>query len=257
MWQKEALGLKTSEVAARLGVDPRTVRRITRKFKLTGCLTKKHPVRSHPLRKLSSPVQFNIANPILQRQGIYLHEIQHQILQDHGEQISASSICRFLQKSGFTRQKLKIAASQRDDLVRANFVSEVSMYNPEMLIFLDESGSDRRNCIRRYGYSVRGRPLVSHKFLSRGIRVNSIAFLSVFGMLDCKTVKHTVDGNTFYKFVQSALLPNLMPFDGYNPHSIVIMDNFDSPCSRDKGNDRRDRSTTSLLTSLLSGLQSH
>ena len=106
-----------------------------------------------------------------------------------------------LQKSGFTRQKLKIAASQRDDLVRANFVSEVSMYNPEMLIFLDESGSDRRNCIRRYGYSVRGRPLVSHKFLSRGIRVNSIAFLSVFRMLDCKTIKHTVDGNTFYKFV--------------------------------------------------------
>ena len=143
--QKEALGLKTSEVAARLGVDPRTVRRITRKFKLTGCITKKHPVRSHPLRKLSSPVQFNIANLILQRQGIYLHEIQHQILQDHGEQISASSICRFLQKSGFTRQKLKIAASQRDDLVRANFASEVSMYNPEMLIFLDESGSDRRN----------------------------------------------------------------------------------------------------------------
>ena len=105
VWQKEALGLKTSEVAARLGVDPRTVRRITRKFKLTGCITKKHPVCSHPLRKLSSPVQFNIANLILQRQGIYLHEIQHQILQDHGEQISASSICRFLQKSGFTRQK--------------------------------------------------------------------------------------------------------------------------------------------------------
>ena len=92
MWQKEALGLKTSEVAARLGVDPRTVRRITRKFKLTGCITKKHPVRSNPLRKLSSSVQFNIANLILQQQGIYLHEIQHQILQDHGEQISASSI---------------------------------------------------------------------------------------------------------------------------------------------------------------------
>jgi hypothetical protein len=68
------------------------------------------------------------------------------------------------------------------------------MYNPEMLMFSDESGSDRRNYIRHYSYSVRGKPLISHK---RGVRVNFIAFLSVFGMLDCKTVKHTVDGNPF------------------------------------------------------------
>ena len=34
------------------------------------------------------------------------------------------------------------------------------------MILLDETGSDRRNSIQRDGYSVRGRPLVSHKFLS-------------------------------------------------------------------------------------------
>lgn len=175
------------------------------------------------MRKLSSPVQFSTANFILQCPGIYLHEVQHHILQHHGEHISESSICRFLQSAGFTRQKLKIAASQRDDLTRANFAAEVSVYNRDMFIFLDETGSDRQNSIRRHGYSFRGSPLVSHKFLSRGIR--SIAFLSVCGMLDCKTYKHTVDGETFCKFVQSALLPHLMPFNGYNPHSIVIMDN--------------------------------
>jgi transposase len=64
VWQKEALGLKTPEIAARLGVDPTTVRRIIRR---TGHITKKkYPARSHPLRKLSSPVQFNIASLILQ-----------------------------------------------------------------------------------------------------------------------------------------------------------------------------------------------
>ena len=226
IWQKEALGLSSSEVATRLGVDPTTVRRIIRKFKRTGNVGKeKYPVRLHPLRKLSLPIQFCIADLVLQRPGIYINELQHHILQHHGEQISSSTICRFLHSAGFTRQRLRIAASQRDDVARANFAAEVSMYKPEMLIFLDKTGSDRRNCIRREGYSIRGRPLVSRKFLSRGTRINSIAFISVCGVLDCKTYKHTVDGETFYNFVQSSLLPHLMPFDGHNPHSVVIMDN--------------------------------
>ena len=122
-------------------------------------------------------------------------------------------------------QNLKIAASQRDDLVRANFISEVSIYNQDMFIFLDETGSDRCNSVRCYGYCPRGKPLVSRLFLRRGVRINSITFLSVSGVLDCKTYKHTINKETFYNFVQSSLLPHLMPFDGYNLHSIVVMDN--------------------------------
>ncbi len=94
-----------------------------------------------------------------------------------------------------------------------------------MLIFLDETGSDRRDCMRKYGYSLRGKPLVSHRLLIRGQRISAIAFMSMNGMLDCKTVNHSVNGDVFYDFVQSTLLPHLMPFDGKNPHSVVILDN--------------------------------
>ena len=38
-------------------------------------------------------------------------------------------------------------------------------------------------------------------------------------------MKGTTDGDSFYHFVQTCLLPHLMPFDGINPHSIVVMDN--------------------------------
>ncbi len=40
-----------------------------------------------------------------------------------------------------------------------------------------------------------------------------------------KIVKETSDGDTFYSFVQSNLIPHLMPFNGVNPHSVVVMDN--------------------------------
>ena len=32
-------------------------------------------------------------------------------------------------------------------------------------------------------------------------------------------------GDAFYNFVQTNLLPHLMPFNGTNPHSVVILDN--------------------------------
>ena len=49
--------------------------------------------------------------------------------------------------------------------------------------------------------------------------------MSMNGMLDCKTVKHSVNGETFYDFIQTALLPHLRTFNGTNPHSVVKMDN--------------------------------
>ena len=61
--------------------------------------------------------------------------------------------------------------------------------------------------------------------LVRGERVSAIACISVSGLLDVMTVKGTTDGDDFYKFVQEYLLPHLMPFNGINPQSVVILDN--------------------------------
>ena len=124
VWQKEAFSLTSSEVAICLGLDPTTVHRIIREFRRTGNVTKKK-YRSHPLRKLSSPIQFSIISFVLQCPGIYIHEVQHQILQHHEKDISGSTICRFLHDAGFTKQRLRIAASQRDDLTSVNFIAEV------------------------------------------------------------------------------------------------------------------------------------
>ena len=63
------------------------------------------------------------------------------------------------------------------------------------------------------------------ELLVRGERISAIAFMSMSGVLDCKTVKHSVNGETFYQCMQTAVLPHLMTFNGINPHSVLIMDN--------------------------------
>ena len=35
-------------------------------------------------------------------------------------------------------------------------MAQVSLYDPSMLVWLDESGCDSRNTIRKYAYSMRG-----------------------------------------------------------------------------------------------------
>ena len=59
----------------------------------------------------------------------------------------------------------------------------------------------------------------------RGKRYSAIGILSTEGVEDVYITDGTVDGDKFLEFVRQNLLPLLMPFNGQNPNSIVILDN--------------------------------
>ena len=104
-------------------------------------------------------------------------------------------------------------------------MSDVSIYDKDMVFFVNESGFDRCNTLRKYGYSLRGKPAVCHRLLSRGQHLSLIGSMSTAGVIDCDLVEGGVNGSVFYTYVEKFLLPNLMTFDGKNPQSIVILDN--------------------------------
>ena len=53
----------------------------------------------------------------------------------------------------------------------------MAVFEPEMLIFVDETGSDKRSALRKYGYALRGKPAVSERLLIRGKHYSAIAGL--------------------------------------------------------------------------------
>ncbi len=203
----------------------RNLKRVVKLFNDTGSVTKKSYNKSNLPRKITKVVQFCILQLVIQYPGIKLREIKSEVSYLLQVELDESTICRFLHSQGLTRQKMQIVAKQRDEYERAMFATEMSVYDPDMLIFLDETGCDRRNVLRRRAYSFRGKPAVSHKLLVRGRHLNAIAFMSSSGIIDCHIEDRPVDGDQFYLCVQQYLLPHLMPFDGSNPHSVVIMDN--------------------------------
>jgi hypothetical protein len=85
---------------------------------------------------------------------------------------------------GCTRQAIHHVALQQSDAVRAKFMEEISVYDPSMLVWLDESGCDRRHTIIKYGYSLRGMPMSDHRILVRGTRYSVIPIMSFEGIHD-------------------------------------------------------------------------
>jgi hypothetical protein len=126
---------------------------------------------------------------------------------------------------GCTRQKIEHIALQRSDESRARYMADIAIYNPEMFIWIDETGCDRRNSIRKYSYSLRGVTPRDHRLLIRGTRYSAIPVMSMQGIHDVAIMEGTVNGDRFEQFVANTLLPILNPFNGSNPLSIVVMDN--------------------------------
>ena len=227
VYQKEVKGKSCRQVAESLSIDPSTVSRTMALFDASGTVDK----RKHPPNRgtavLTEIDKIIIIESVLDKPDILLREIQKTLTSETGTRVDISTIWRFLQISNITRQKMVMIAKQRSDILRAEYLLDMKAFqgHPEMLVFVDETGADRRNCLRRYGYSLRGQPAISKKLLVRGQRVSAIAAMSTEGILDCYTVAGSVDSGKFVDFIQEALLPNLQPFDGINPHSVVILDN--------------------------------
>lgn len=59
----------------------------------------------------------------------------------------------------------------------------------------------------------------------RGKRINAIAGMSTEGLVAVELTKSTVNADVFFDFARRSLIPNMMPFNGSNSKSIIIMDN--------------------------------
>lgn len=225
MWQRLALALPAKRVAVNLSVDVSTVNRILRLFETTGSVDKKSYNSTRSFRKITEPAKFFIIYLVMDRPGILLREIREELISTLGITVTESAVCTFLHQAGFTRQRLKLYALQQDEGLRRKFALDVSMFNVEMLVFLDESGCDNCDSLRKKGYSLRGKPARKQRLFVRGEHVSVLCTMSVEGILSCNLVRGGVNGEKFIEFIEMSVMPTLMPFNGINPRSIIIMDN--------------------------------
>ena len=103
-------------------------------------------------------------------------------------------------------------------------MAQVLQFPREYFVWVDETGSDARTHIRRFGYSLLGIPPVYTRTLARGKRISAIAAISSEGLCSVELTYNSVDSDKFFDFIRGTLIPTMQPFDGSNTKSIVIMD---------------------------------
>jgi len=101
----------------------------------------------------------------------------------------------------------------------------MSAFYPVMMVWINETGYDRRNALRHFGYGIRGIPTQDQQLQLRGVQYSAIGILSKEGVQDVYITEGTVNGDVFLDFLNTQLLPILRPFDGFSSNSVVVMDN--------------------------------
>jgi transposase len=116
-----------------------------------------------------------------------------------------------------------IHASERDtervQLKRAGYQSEITAQMVGRLKFLDEAGSNIA-MTRLYGRAAPGERVVDNAPQNYGENITMLATLSLDGIAAPMTVAGAVDGIVFKTYVEKVLAPTLLKGD------IVIMDNL-------------------------------
>lgn len=224
VWLRIARDMEPREIADLLCIGESTVRRYTQRFYETGSVS---PTEYHhgPHKLLDEFEQVTVMQSLLNKPSMYLTEVCDELFKATGREVHPSTICRTIHSLGFTRQKLRKVALQQSEEKRGEFLAEMAFLDPSMFVWLDETGSDRRNNIRHYGYGLRGITPVDHQLRIGGNRVSAIGVMSMRGVEDVYIHEGTVNGDVFEDFVRTTLLPTLQPFNGTNSRSVVVLDN--------------------------------
>ena len=222
---RESILTQFSDIAKRLNIATSTAHRIYKEFDQTGDI---QPVRHKSRPELQALQEQNVlliiglvtVNPTL-----YLEELCKAVQLVSGVVVSPATIFRLLRRHSMTRKRELQVALQRNDALCGAFMAHCSLFSRDKFVWVDETGADARDHIRRYGYAIRGMRPVTHRFVKRGTRVNAIGGFSQDGTTALEVTSGSVNGVTFFDFVRGALIPVMMPFDGVNPRSILVMDN--------------------------------
>ena len=223
VWQRIGMGLSFKAIATRLQIGVGTAHRLYARYVATGDVAAHTQPERPNNRKLDNLHELYIIGLIHENSAYYLYEICAKILEATGVTVSGSTVCKVLHKNGLTRKKLVKVALQRSIEFRGAFMANILQYPRDFIVWVDETGSDRRDALRKFGYALRGQPAVCKRLLTRGQRISAVVAMSSDGVEAYELSVGSTNSSTFLDFVRGSLIPTMQPFP--DKHSIIVMDN--------------------------------
>lgn len=116
-------------------------------------------------------------------------------------------------------QKKSVRASERDEDKRLNWREQVASLDGELLVFVDESGSNLAMA-RLYAWAPKSQRACASVPKNRGRNTTILGAMSATGWQVAMTLEGAADRLAFEVFIEHYLLPTL------RPGQIIVLDNL-------------------------------
>jgi transposase len=147
--------LTTLQIAKAAGCSKRSIITISTNLRIFG------DVRAPPIPggrpRVISPFMLNgLCDHLLKKPDLYLDEIAEFLYEEFDVLVSTYTISRALQSQGWTKKVAQRIAQERNTDLRDEYSHQLSEFRSYHLVYIDESGCDKRAGFRRTGWSPRG-----------------------------------------------------------------------------------------------------
>ena len=150
---------RISKIASNLSISVCTAYNIFKLFEATGAVD--HKPQSKREKKLDSHHEIYIIGMILDCPTLQLSEIASKVQEISGTVVSTLTLCKLLASYGMTRKKVQHVALRRCLDLGASFMANVFTFSKEMFVWVNETGSNIKDMLRKYGYALRGERAMS------------------------------------------------------------------------------------------------
>jgi transposase len=207
------------EIAAVVGCSSGAVKAISANLRRFGSTTAPPNHGGRP--RSMTPPMLDALREHLERPDQFLDEMVIFLWDEFEAYITKSTISRTLRSIGWSKKARQVAKERNADL-RDFYLHNLSEFRSYHLVYVDESGCDKRIGFRRTGWSPLGVTPVQIAQFRRGQRFQILPAYSQDGVLLARVFQGPTNSDVFEDFIEQ-LLPHCGRWP--QPHSVLVMDN--------------------------------
>ena len=213
--------LSISQIACAAECNKRSVYSIRSNLNLFGN-ARAPPIRVGRPRILTPAMLEALCDYLLTKRTLYLDELSGILWDDFGIHVPECNISRALASIGWSKKTARQKAKERNPDLRDRYMHEISEFQSYQLVFVDESGCDKRAGIRRTGWSPLGITPVQVSKFHRDKRYQILPAYAQDGIVLSQIFQGSTDATIFEDFIEQ-----LLQHCGKWPEakSVLVMDN--------------------------------
>lgn len=213
--------LKAVEMAAAAGCSDRTIRNKRSNMRCFG--STEAPPNRGGRRCCITPVMLDaLREKLLEKPGMYQDEMVVFLFDEFDILVNVSAVSRALASVGWSKKVTRQIAKEQNADLRDYYLYNLSAFQSHHLVYVDESGCDKRIGFRRTGWSPLGVAPVQVAQFHRDRRHQILPAYTQDGVLFYRVSQGSTDSTVFADFIEE-LLEHCGRWP--EPRSVLVMDN--------------------------------